>query len=171
MRKLFPCGHRGKGRYCHRCEQVVRDRLDEEEKERLAALRSRRAAQIMAAQAAQRQAEREHLRDLARRAAEEKAAEAAEKRRERLRLSAQDAIELDHLPPMVRDKARNMLRQLQEGCSLARLGGKRLINQTLISVPVGLRWRIVLRQTPDGMVPLQAMSHESYNRICSRPRI
>jgi hypothetical protein len=24
MRKLFPCGHRGRGQYCHRCEQHAR---------------------------------------------------------------------------------------------------------------------------------------------------
>ncbi len=24
--KIFPCGHKGKGQYCHRCEQEKRDR-------------------------------------------------------------------------------------------------------------------------------------------------
>jgi hypothetical protein len=30
MRKQFPCGHRGRGQYCHRCEQEKRNALARE---------------------------------------------------------------------------------------------------------------------------------------------
>lgn len=41
-KKVFPCGHRGRGQYCHRCEAEARERRAEEA--RTAEARAQRAA-------------------------------------------------------------------------------------------------------------------------------
>lgn len=48
--KLFPCGHKGKGQYCHECERLHKENAAAEvhEERRRAAMRERRARIISA---------------------------------------------------------------------------------------------------------------------------
>lgn len=167
MRKLFDCGHRGKGRYCHFCEQIEVARAEEAERVRIAGLRTQRAAQlIQEAQDKLRRAEASRQAELVSRARQ-----AAVRRQAARAARAQrppDAIKLDHLPPLVQQRARDVLNRLLRGSCSWEVGGKRLVDRTLISVSLGLRWRLVLRETSEGLVPLEAMSHEKYNHICTR---
>lgn len=178
MRKEFPCGHRGKGQYCHRCKQLADLGVEEAERKQLAAVRAQRAEQLMREQKIALEAKKQlEVKKLAKAEREAQArreanalrrAEMSAARKQRHELASQDVIPLDHLPPGVKDKARSVLRRIQNGDSFASVGGKRLIDRTVISIPLGMRWRLVLRETMEGFIPVEAMSHEKYNRICTR---
>jgi len=130
MKRLFPCGHRGQGQRCRRCEQ--------EEKAKSSA-------------AAQQEAER------ALKLAQKRAWEAS---------FAEDPIDLRGLPDreMVL-KVREVLGGLARGEDYMRFHGKRLgLDRRLISVPIGHRYRLLLRDEGEVLRPLSCMSHEEYNK-------
>lgn len=118
-KKHFPCGHRGMGKYCHRC-------------------RSR----------------------------EKSSNERREKRREWHATFEGDPIDLRGFPERVVRKARELLKRLNAGEYWGHMRGKRLnYDRTRISVPIGRDYRLILREGPEGVVPVMVLSHEDYNRI------
>lgn len=68
------------------------------------------------------------------------------------------------LPKHVQERAAHVAAKLRDGVSWLAFGGKRLHHdRTLISIPLGARYRLVARSCPDGIEPLEVMSHETYN--------
>lgn len=68
------------------------------------------------------------------------------------------------LPPAHRERAREVIRRTAAGESHTEFKGKRLeYDRTVISVPLGRRWRLVLREVDKALIPLKCMSHSEYN--------
>lgn len=73
--------------------------------------------------------------------------------------------DLSRLPKDRQRKARAILDGLARGEPLATYRGKRMRHdRTVVSVPLGRRWRIILRDTGDGLEFVAACSHERYSR-------
>lgn len=54
------------------------------------------------------------------------------------------------------------------GAHHGKFGGKRLSsNRTLVSIPLGQRWRVVFEMTGSGYKYRDSMSHETYNQFIS----
>ncbi len=122
-KKTYPCGHSGKGSFCHTC-RVAKDRQEA--------------------------------------SAEDDGIEDKETWRQRF---ASDPIPLQHLPNkgLVR-RARTILAEIDRGAPWHQFNGKRLQHdRTIISVPLGRRYRIIFRAEIGAPVPVQVLSHESYN--------
>ncbi|MBL9105498.1 MAG: hypothetical protein JNL82_31470 [Myxococcales bacterium] len=131
-RRSFPCGHSGKGQYCHRCKQ-----------EEQAATQK---AQARVAEVEERRADKQ-------------AWEAT---------FADDAIDLHVLQTRERvTKARDLLHRLAGGEPYTSLGGKRWeSDRSVISIPIGWGYRLVLRDDGGGKLrPLACMTHEAYNSL------
>lgn len=113
-KRTFPCGHKGKGQYCHRC-----------------------------AQEQEAQSRKQAWKDT----------------------FAQDPIDLTLLPTRSQvEKARTLLAAIRQGQPYTDFRGKRLhYDRTLISVPLSRDYRILFRDTGDGLLPLSCLSHETYN--------
>lgn len=123
-KKTYPCGHSGKGSFCHEC-RVAKDRQEQA-------------------------------------SAEADGAEDKESWRKRF---AADPIPLQHLPNkgLVR-RARTILAEIDRGAPWHQFNGKRLQHdRTIISIPLGRRYRIIFRADNGAPVPVQVLSHESYN--------
>lgn len=137
MRKEFPCGHVGKGKHCHRCAGEAR------------------AAQAAADALAAVRREGEAVAELAR--AEKRAWEA---------LFDADPVDLRRLPTNVVLKAREVLARLAAGAPYMGLGGKRWeSDRHVVTIPVGRRFRLVMRDEAGQLRPLQVVSHEAYNNL------
>lgn len=142
-RKRFGCGHRGFGRYCHRCRDAKLERK-----------RKRRAV---------REAKR---RRIAERAEERRLEERWRERQDWLDLYRSDAVDLRRLPEPVVVKVRGILVELAKGKALGALLAKRMkFDRTLVRVPVGYRYRLLCRIEKGVVKPLRVMSHEAYNRV------
>lgn len=127
-KKTFPCGHKGKGSFCHSCRAAKRSK--------------------------ERQAEDQ--------AADEPDDDDKEAWKQRF---DSDPIPLTHLPNkgLVR-RARTILAEIDRGAPWHQFNGKRLQHdRTIISVPLGRRYRIIFRADSGAPVPVEVMSHESYN--------
>lgn len=75
-----------------------------------------------------------------------------------------DPIALQHLPPHVARKARRVIGQVENGCSLRSLDGKRLrFNRHLFSVALNQSYRLILTESDDGFSPVEVLTHEAYN--------
>lgn len=133
MKKSFPCGHVGKGRFCHRCIQEAQSQLTSSET----------------------RATHNNAKSLE--SFEARTSRAAARKSDKVDLSA-----LDHLPSML-VKARTIIDQVMQGVSHASFGGKRLAStgNEAVSVPVGHRYRLIFVGRP--LRPLELLSHESYN--------
>lgn len=147
-RKRFLCGHRGYGRWCHRCAVSRRRSLPKSRQRNRS--RPRIAARFRAL--AQRQAEKQQWQQQ----------------------FLNDPIPLAHLPKPVVIKTRLILAALEQGTSPTELRGKRFqFDRTLLSIPVGYRYRLLCRwrritalpMAEGGITPLGVMSHEAYNAI------
>ena len=128
-KKTFPCGHKGKGSFCHSC------RAEEISKEQQAA----RARGTDEPDGTDKEAWKRRF--------------------------ASDPIPLTHLPNkgLVR-RARTILAEIGRGAPWHQFNGKRLQHdRTIISVPLGRRYRIIFRADSGTPVPVEVMSHESYN--------
>jgi hypothetical protein len=127
----FPCGHRGRGQVCHRCQQEAQ---------------------------AQAQAQQE----------------ATERQQQRQTWQAQfeqDAIDLRGLPSHVVEKARSILRDLDQGQHFTALKGKRMMfDRRVIRIPVGHRYRLLCREQDGHLFPWRVMTHEDYNAYASNKR-
>ncbi|MBN3761248.1 hypothetical protein [Burkholderia sp. Ac-20365] len=146
MKRSFPCGHTGKGKYCHRCDSVSRAEAKAEEQAKAEA-----AARIQARADAQAQEAADRL-----------------QRRDRLRQLVDEAsIDLgpvEHLPAVC-ERAATVLEQLAAGVHPYELKAKplRSTKHTVLSIPVGLSYRLLVER--DSRRPLRIVSHEAYNDL------
>jgi hypothetical protein len=78
---------------------------------------------------------------------------------------AQDAIDLRRLPTRsLVCKARAILAQMAAGVPYTRFRGKRFqSDRTVISVPLGRRYRLLFEDEGGVLCPLYCLSHEAYN--------
>ena len=68
-------------------------------------------------------------------------------------------------------KARQILEKLTAGFHPGAIGGKRFeFDRDLIRIPIGLRYRLLCRQSDRGIQPLEVMSHEDYNAVAKNKR-
>lgn len=75
------------------------------------------------------------------------------------------SADLSRLPKSHQRKARNILAALERGEPWATYRGKRLRHdRTVVTIPLGRRWRMILRDTGDGLEFVEACSHERYSR-------
>lgn len=76
-----------------------------------------------------------------------------------------DPIELHHLPtPKLVVRAREILEAIGHGAPWHQFNGKRLNHdRTIISVPLGRRYRILFRTNEGSPQPVEVLSHEAYN--------
>lgn len=75
-------------------------------------------------------------------------------------------IPLHHLPRDVAQQVLEVLSALENGTDYLALQGKRLVKmgqRDIISIPIGLRFRLICRLEDSRLVPLEAISHEEYN--------
>ena len=121
MKKRFPCGHTGKGAYCHRCAQAGLE--------------------------AERRQE-----DAAAKAEWERSFEA-------------DPLDLRGLPKRALVlKTRDMIRRIAAGEQYTSFKGKRLHHdRSIISIPLNRDYRLIYRDTPEGLQLLELLTHEQYN--------
>ncbi len=132
MRQRFPCGHLGKGQFCHRCAQESGQKREQQS-------RAHTTTQ-------QRRADDRALRAVV-------------------------PVATDGIPrPIVVHLAR-AIQRLDSGASYTDLLGKRLMHlgtREIVSVPLGRRYRLLLRQRGSERQYLEVLSHEAYNhRITS----
>lgn len=130
-RRNFPCGHQGKGQFCHRCKQAAQ---------------------------AQESKQQQQERELAQKQQDRQAWDAT---------LAADPIDLTPLQTRERiTKARELLRRLAAGEPYTSLGGKRWeSDRSIVSLPVGHKHRLVLRDEGGQLRPLACMTHEAYNNL------
>lgn len=102
---------------------------------------------------------------------ERERSEAAALRAERAAQEAQDPIPLAQVgPPVVTRKARLILNSIAAGKRYQAFRCKQ-IRQTrrdIVSVPVGWGYRLLFERTTGGLVPLELVSHETYNTRLAR---
>lgn len=143
-KKRFICGHRGLGRYCHRCATPAQPQ-------------ARAAAQPVTHPAQPNQIEQ---------AAQQARLARQIKRQQWQALFAQDGIDLTHLPPKIVIKVRHLIAQLNQGIAYWQLGGKRLHGERhAIKIPVTYRYRLLCSQQGSQITPTQVLSHEAYNSV------
>nr|WP_290667140.1 hypothetical protein [Ardenticatena sp.] len=78
-----------------------------------------------------------------------------------------DPIDLRGLPRDVVLRSREVLALLDEGISWQdpRIKGQLMhFDKTLISIPIGYRYRMLARKTKAGIRPLEVITHEEYNK-------
>jgi hypothetical protein len=115
------------------------------------------------------------------RCADEAAARARREQEARARSTARaswestfdaDPIDLRCLPRRALVlRARQILAAIAGGADHRSFGGKALVNSGggYISVPLGLRYRLLFRHQPGGgLTPYGAFSHETYNNVLER---
>lgn len=78
---------------------------------------------------------------------------------------ADDPISLKHLPNRnLVQRARQILQEIERGAPWHQFNGKRLQHdRTIVSVPLGRRYRILFRTDDGAPRPVEVLSHESYN--------
>ncbi|MFV8752188.1 hypothetical protein ACNOYE_16695 [Nannocystaceae bacterium ST9] len=78
---------------------------------------------------------------------------------------AADPIDLHDLPtPKLVLRAREILEAIGRGAPWHQFNGKRLQHdRTIISVPVGRRYRMLFRTNTGSPQPVEVLSHEAYN--------
>lgn len=136
MKKLFECGHSGKGKYCHRCADA--ERIKEREAEQ---------KDLQATARNEKDAERKRLKTM---------------RQAQERLDIIDLRIISHLPAL-QEKAREIITAMSCGASYFEFGGKRLISmkKEVISIPIGDSYRLIYRVNP--LCVVEILSHEDYN--------
>jgi hypothetical protein len=135
-KKTFPCGHSGKGRFCHRC----------------------------AAEKAQQDATKASGHTNGKDGAGHDGDAKAEKEAWRETFEG-DPISLKHLPNRgLVERARMILAEIDKGAPWHQFNGKRLQHdRNVVSVPLGRRYRILFRTDDGGPKPVEVLSHEAYN--------
>ena len=152
-KKTFPCGHSGKGRFCHRCQ----------------AAKQEQEAVVLHAQDAGLTGSpvsngsngsngKHHKR------AEEDGEAKADKEAWRETFEA-DPIPLRHLPSRnLVIRARQILSEIGKGAPWHQFNGKRLQHdRNVVSIPLGRRYRILFRTDDGAPKPVEVLSHEAYN--------
>lgn len=73
-------------------------------------------------------------------------------------------IQAERIPGNVLEKARKIVQKMERGVSYSTFRGKRLVtDRTCISIPVGRKWRMLARDSPEGVQVYAVLSHETYN--------
>ena len=73
-------------------------------------------------------------------------------------------IQAERIPGNVLEKARKIVQKIERGVCYATFRGKRLTtDRTCISIPVGRKWRMLARDSPDGIQVYAVLSHGTYN--------
>ncbi len=141
MKRTFECGHRGLGKFCHRCANAARA--------------AEHAAAVVKAQREQKAADAARVAEMAaiRRAQLANAAS----------LAPIDLSPAAHLPSVLK-RVLQVLGQLDRGAHPLAIGGKVLQSRGGdFSIPVGMRYRLLVDAT--SMKPLLFVSHEDYNAL------
>lgn len=140
QQKRFRCGHRGFGRFCHRCIRSSHQPSPE-------------PTTLVATPQSQ----------IARRWKTTKQAIA---KRQWQQSFTHDPIDLTHLPKPIVIKTRRILASLNQGMAPGQLQGKRFnFDRTLLRIPVSYRYRLLCRWQAGKIIPLQVLTHEAYNAI------
>ena len=139
----FNCGHRGFGQYCHRCIRVAEPSQVPVMTD-VVVYRPKKAAFKNTARQQWRQS------------------------------FAHDPIDLTHLPKPIAIRVRHILASLNQGVAPRLMQGKRFNfallrryrkGRTLLRIPVSCRYRLLCRWQSGQIIPLQVLSHESYNAV------
>lgn len=140
-KQTFPCGHTGKGRFCHRCENERRDSGEDKPKPKGEANGGAPAREL-----------------------DKTELDKIDKETWRESFEA-DPIPLRHLPSKgLVQRARLILDEIQRGAPWHQFNGKRLQHdRTIVSVPLGRRYRILFRTDDGAPRPVEVLSHEAYN--------
>jgi hypothetical protein len=71
----------------------------------------------------------------------------------------------NHIPHRVKEKARRVIQQLEQGKPYWQMQGKRLRkDRSVISIPIGRRWRLVVLDCGSGEIqPKELLSHGQYD--------
>lgn len=75
-------------------------------------------------------------------------------------------VTLEHLPRRIAEKALRVLTELQEKTSYLKFYGKRLTTmgtREVVSIPLGNRFRLVCSEREGMLIPIEVISHETYN--------
>lgn len=132
----FPCGHSGKGRFCHHCQQA-------------------KDAQASAAAGDGGDGGDD---------GDGKSGSKGDKEAWRGTFE-HDPIPLAHLPNRgLVTRARLILAEIDKGAPWHQFNGKRLQHdRTIVSIPLGRRYRILFRTDEGAPKPVEVLSHEAYN--------
>lgn len=80
-------------------------------------------------------------------------------------------MDLRGLPTHVVQKSRYILDELEKGKHFSKLHGKRMaFDRAVISVPVGLRYRMLCQEEQGRILPVMVLSHEDYNAYANNKR-
>ncbi|MBE9033032.1 hypothetical protein IQ266_25170 [filamentous cyanobacterium LEGE 11480] len=78
-------------------------------------------------------------------------------------------VDLRRLPQAICEQAQGIWRRIQAGVHPGAIGGKWLRgDRGLMRVPVGYRYRLLMRRGARGFEPTKLLSHESYNAVSRR---
>ena len=81
-----------------------------------------------------------------------------------LRFFDKRGIDIRHLPVEVLTRARKVILRLEHGESYLTFRGKRLRrNRKRISIPLGLRWRLLADDVDGRVLVRRIMSHQTYD--------
>jgi hypothetical protein len=140
-KQTFPCGHTGKGRFCHRCETERRDSSEDATGSKAESSGSHPA----------RDADKIDL-------------DKIDKETWRATFE-EDPISLRDLPSKgLVQRARLILGEIQRGAPWHQFNGKRLQHdRTIVCVPLVRRYRILFRTDEGAPRPVEVLSHEAYN--------
>ncbi len=73
-------------------------------------------------------------------------------------------IDARHIPLEILIRARKVVLRLEHGESYLTFRGKRLRrNRKRISIPLGLKWRMLADEVDDRVLVQQILSHQAYN--------
>jgi hypothetical protein len=79
---------------------------------------------------------------------------------------AERNIQAERIPNKVLEKARKIVRKIERGVPYTTFRGKRLTSdREKISIPVGRKWRMLARDSPDGIHVYAVLSHGTYDHI------
>jgi len=75
-------------------------------------------------------------------------------------------IQAERIPGNVLTKAQKLIQKMERGVPYWTFRGKRLTcDRNQISIPVGRKWRMLARDSPDGIRVYAVLSHETYNHF------
>jgi hypothetical protein len=100
-------------------------------------------------------------------AAQQTQAQANQKHQRDLWLAsfAQDPVDLRGLPKPVVVKSRHIIEALQNGQDYRRFKGIQMrVDATLIRIPVTQDYRLIVKRTDEGLMMVEVVSHEFYNK-------
>lgn len=157
-KKTFPCGHSGKGRFCHRCQAAI----DEHRTDGHVADNGANGAN--GAHATGSNGAPVGGNGKPKRAAEDGVESKADKEAWRETFES-DPIPLSHLPSRnLVMRARLILSEINKGAPWHQFNGKRLQHdRNVVSIPLGRRYRILFRTDDGAPKPVEVLSHEAYN--------